>query len=161
MSVPLARTMQSLELKIPAPLVAALLALITWGGVRLFLPVDEAPYARLLAADALAVIGLLFDLAGMEAFRRARTTINPLKPHTASALVDSGIYRLTRNPMYVGLVIVLAGLAVYLWTPWALPAPLVFAAYVQRFQIVPEERALTARFGPDYAAYRAKVRRWL
>ena len=155
------KTMQSLELKIPPPLVAGILALLMWGGVRLWLPTDVPPYARLVAANLLVVAGLGFDLAGFISFRRARTTINPFKPATASALVHSGVYRITRNPMYVGLTLILLGLAVYLWSPWAAPGPLVFAAYIRRFQIAPEERALSALFGEQYLVYQRKVRRWL
>ena len=113
------------------------------------------------AALALAGVGASFDLAGLLAFRKAKTTVNPLTPNKSATVVTTGVYRLTLNPMDLGLALMLLALAVYLASPWALLGPLVFAAYITRFQIVPEERILTARFGTAYSAYCAQVRRWL
>ena len=159
--MPTVMTMQALELKIPPPVVALLMALGMWGIAR-YVPAWEAPdRVRQALAIALAAIGAGFDLAGLVAFRRARTTINPMKPRSASSLVDSGVYRVTRNPMYVGLVFFLCAWAAYLWSPWALLGPVAFAAYISRFQIAPEERALSTLFGAEYSAYMARVRRWL
>ncbi len=84
-----------------------------------------------------------------------------MKPEAASSLVVTGIYKVTRNPMYVGLSFLLLAWAVFLWSAWALLGPLVFLAYIFRFQIAPEERALATLFGADYSAYKARVRRWL
>ena len=98
---------------------------------------------------------------GAIAFRRAGTTVNPLHPENASALVVRGIYRLTRNPMYLGMLILLVGWAVLLanFIPWIfLPG---FVLYMNRFQIGPEERMLASMFGNDFTLYRSRVRRWL
>lgn len=155
--------MSALELKIPPPLVAAAVAGCMYA-VAVLLPAPVLalpPGVRVGMALALAAVGAGFDVAGLWAFRKARTTVNPLTPHRSVAVVSTGVYRLTRNPMYLGLALILLGLAVYLASPWALLGPLVFAAYITRFQIVPEERALQARFGAAYTAYRARVRRWL
>ena len=84
-----------------------------------------------------------------------------MKPQAASSLVIVGVYKLTRNPMYLGLSLVLLGWAVFLWSAWALLGPIVFIAYISRFQIAPEERVLATLFGAEYSAYKAKVRRWL
>ena len=84
-----------------------------------------------------------------------------MTPEAASALVRSGIYRTTRNPMYVGLLLILVAWAVLLSSVWTLLGPLVFVLYITRFQIIPEESALSALFGADYAAYQSSVRRWL
>ena len=155
--------MSALELKIPPPLVAAAVAGCMYAAaVLLPAPVLALPPGvRVGMALALAAVGAGFDVAGLWAFRKARTTVNPLTPHRSVAVVSTGVYRLTRNPMYLGLALILLGLAVYLASPWALLGPLVFAAYITRFQIVPEERALQTRFGAAYTAYRARVRRWL
>ncbi|MBW7833142.1 MAG: isoprenylcysteine carboxylmethyltransferase family protein [Simplicispira suum] len=154
--------MSQLELKIPPPLVAATVAagmvsVALWVGPVLNLPVAF----RLAGALALAVLGACLDVAGIWVFRQAKTTVNPMAPERSAKLVVRGVYRITRNPMYLGLVLILLGLALYLAAPWALLGPLAFAAYITRFQIVPEERAMAARFGADYAAYCAAVRRWL
>lgn len=153
--------MRVLELRIPPPLVALATGLLMWCLPRLLpqwqwdLPGREG-WALLLAG-----VGGLIALFGIVAFVRARTTINPHKPAATSALVVGGVYRFTRNPMYLGILFVLLGWAVFLANAAAfLPLPL-FVLYLNRFQIAPEERALAAAFGEQFAAYRAKVRRWL
>lgn len=153
--------MQKLELKIPPPAVAVLIAAAMWG-ISLLAPLLEvAMFTRVATAITIALIGGGISLAGIISFRRAKTTINPMKPETTSSLVCSGIYRVTRNPMYLGLLFVLVAWAVFLSSPWALLGPVAFVLYINCFQIVPEERALSALFGTDYSAYQARVRRWL
>lgn len=153
--------MRALELKIPPPVIALLIGAAMWG-ISLTTPLVGVPApVRLVVAMAIALIGVVTAIAGVAAFRRAKTTLNPLKPEASSSLVTSGIYRITRNPMYVGLALALIAWAVFLSSPWTLLGPLVFALYMNRFQIVPEERILLSVFGADYSAYQAKVRRWL
>ena len=157
--------MNALELKVPPPVVALCLALLMWL-VALpalpFTPPFELRFGlRACLAVALALIGQGIAIAGIVAFRRARTTINPLKPAAASALVRSGIFRFTRNPMYLGLLLTLAGWAAWLSNPAALLFLPVFVLYIDRFQIGPEERALAALFGAEFAAYRNLVRKWV
>jgi protein-S-isoprenylcysteine O-methyltransferase Ste14 len=153
--------MSSLEVKIPPPAVAAAVAVAMWGTSRLA-PLLQVPSAlRLAAAAAIALVGIGFSAAGVLAFRRARTTVNPTTPEKATSLVSSGVYRITRNPMYVGLSCVLVAWAVFLSSAWALLGPTAFVLYIGRFQIAPEERALAKLFGSEYAAYQARVRRWL
>ena len=124
------------------------------------------PYAwpealRLGLAGGLALMGLALDFSGLVAFVRRRTTISPLSPQKSRALVTGGVYRFTRNPMYLGLACLHGAWAVWLAAllPWL--APLAFVLYVTRFQIGPEERVLTERFGPTYTDYTRRVRRWL
>jgi protein-S-isoprenylcysteine O-methyltransferase Ste14 len=116
---------------------------------------------RLLLALTVALVGIAFSVAAVISFRRAKTTLNPTKPQLTSSLVTSGIYTVTRNPMYVGLLVVLIALAIFLSSAWALLGPAAYVLYIGRFQIAPEERALTALFGAEYTAYQSKVRRWL
>lgn len=152
--------MQSLELKVPPPAIAALVAVVMWG-LSFITPVLEVSSRyRVAAAIAIALAGGAFSVAGILSFRRARTTANPTKPESASSLVSSGIYRITRNPMYVGLLFVLVAWATFLAAPWSLLGPLAFFFYIGRFQIAPEEKALSKTFGAEYSAYKAKVRRW-
>jgi len=153
--------MQALELRIPPPIVALLIAAITWS-ISVATPSVELPgLIRVATAIALALAGVTTAILGVIAFRRARTTVNPLKPETTSTIVTSGIYRYTRNPMYVGLTLVLFAWAVFLSSAWALLGPVGFTLYINRFQIIPEERVLSGMFGTSYSAYQAKVRRWL
>lgn len=153
--------LRALELKVPPPVAALVVAGAMWLLVGDRVSFTALPALRAWTAGALALAGVACDLAGFLTFRRARTTINPLRPDAATALVDRGIYRLTRNPMYLGLTCLLCAWAVVLGSWWALAGPVALAAYLQRFQIAPEERALDARFGDAYRAYRSRVRRWL
>lgn len=153
--------LRALELKIPPPAVMVLIAGAMWR-ISVVTPALEVPaFIRAAAAVAIALAGGGFSLAGIISFRRAKTTVNPMKPETTSSLVCSGIYGVTRNPMYVGLLFVLVAWAVFLSSAWAWLGPLAFVLYINRFQIAPEERALSAMFTTGYSAYRSRVRRWL
>ena len=153
--------MQVLELKIPPPIVALLIAAAMWGA-SLATPAAPLPVnIRLVATIAIALAGVAAAIAGVAGVRRAKTTLNPFKPATTSSLVTSGVYRFTRNPMYLGLALVLLARAVFLSSAWSLLGPLVFILYITRFQIMPEERALSGIFGAVYSEYQTKVRRWL
>lgn len=157
----LRRIAQVLELKIPPPVVALGCAALMYGLARLLPDWRWSwPYGS-VAGVVFALGGLALDAAGVWAFRRVRTTINPLKPGGATAVVRHGIYRYTRNPMYLGLLLVLLGFALYLAHPLAFLGPPLLVAYLTRFQIVPEERVLRAKFGAEYADYVARVRRWV
>jgi protein-S-isoprenylcysteine O-methyltransferase Ste14 len=150
-----------LELKIPPPLVAIVVALLMWLTSRAIGPFDVPHVLRVSAALAFVVIGLGFDLAGLVSFVRAKTTVNPIKPASTSTLVITGVYRVTRNPMYLGLLLVLLGWATFLANGVAYLLALLFVPYIDRFQIAPEERVLSAKFGTEFSAYQARVRRWL
>jgi len=150
-----------LETKLPPPLVALVIVAAMWVVARTTPVVPMADLLRLPVAGVLAAIGIAFALAGSRTFRRAGTTVNPLKPERATRLVVAGVYRFSRNPMYLGLLLGLLALAVYLAAPVALVGPVAFAGYIQRFQIRAEERALEAKFGAEYVNYKRRVRRWL
>ena len=153
--------MKSLELKIPPPAVAALIAVGMWR-ISLLAPLLQLPtVSRVSVSLAIALAGGGFNLAGAISFRGAKTTINPMKPGASSSLVTSGIYRVTRNPMYLGLLLVLVAWATFLSSAWALLGPAAFVLFTNRFQIAPEERVLSALFGAEYTAYQSRVRRWL
>jgi protein-S-isoprenylcysteine O-methyltransferase Ste14 len=155
------RAMRALELKIPPPLVALLIGTAMWHVSRSGPSLDLPLIVRSVAGLALAVLGAAIALAGDIEFRRARTTINPWRPHNTSSLVTTGVYRHTRNPMYLGLLVVLCGWAVFLASAWPLAGPPAFVLYISRFQIHPEEGILSAKFGSVYADYASRVRRWL
>ena len=153
--------MRALELKVPPPLVAVLIAAAMWAVSRVT-PVAEIPYGlRLVGAIVLVLAGVAIAMAGVVAFHRAKTTVNPLKPEASSSLVTSGVYRITRNPMYVGMAFALVGWAAFLSSAWSLLGPAIFGLYMTRFQIIPEERVLADLFGAAFSAYQSKVRRWL
>lgn len=153
--------MKGLENKIPPPAVALLVATTMWGLAEATPNVTVDNKVRLTVVAVCYLLGAGFSLGGVMSFRRAKTTVNPLKPESASALVDTGIYRYTRNPMYVGFALFLLAWAVFLSSPWALLGLPLFIAYIQYFQIRPEERALERIFGSEFLDYKRRVRRWL
>jgi protein-S-isoprenylcysteine O-methyltransferase Ste14 len=153
--------MRWLEHLVPPPLVALLIAVAMWGAGHVGAP-TEAPRAwRLAIAALLAAAGLGCAAAGVLAFRRAGANIDPHHIDKGEALVTEGVYRHTRNPMYLGVALVLLGYSVYLLRPVDFFGPLAFLAYITRFQIVPEERAMARKFGARYEAYASAVRRWI
>lgn len=153
--------MRALELKIPPPLVALIIAATMWIARNVAPTLELSPATRIVTAGVVAVIGGYFSIAGTIAFRRAKTTVNPLKPESASSLVTSGVYRITRNPMYVALALLLVAWSFYLSAPALLAGSVLFVLYVTRFQIQPEERVLRRMFGNEYTSYTQRVRRWL
>ena len=153
--------MRVLELKVPPLAVGALLAALIWLVSRLVPGFNFVFPGWEFLALTLAIAGAMFFVAGVASFRRAITTINPMKPESSSSLVLSGIYKFSRNPMYLGFLVVLFGWAVFLSNALSfifLPA---FIYYMNRFQIEPEEKALTAKFGEEFLTYKSRVRRWL
>lgn len=153
--------MQWLELKIP-PLLAALgIGLAMLGVSRAAPELSFALSGGLAIALSLAALGAILALAAVVAFRRERTTVNPMTPDASSSVVSSGVYRYSRNPMYLGFLLALAGWAVYLSNAAAAVLPVAFVAYMNQYQIKPEERALLAKFGPSFLHYMSRVRRWV
>jgi len=153
--------MRTLEARIPPPVIALGFAVLIWWIARYLPRIEIGPEFKVFMVSALLFIGAFFDLSGLVTFFRARTTVNPISPHKATALVKTGIYKITRNPMYVGLVFFLSAWCIYLESPVALIMVAGFVVYVHVFQILPEERALVRLFGEEYRDYQSRVRRWL
>ena len=152
--------MPSLESKVPPPALVLVIAVFMWL-ISLAAPTlhFDAPAHNWLAV-VLVAAGFITGISGVVTFRRAKTTIDPTKPH-ASSLVTWGVYAMSRNPMYLGGLIMLLGWAVFLSNALAFVFLPVYVLYINRFQIAPEERALTALFAQAFATYRVRVRRWL
>jgi protein-S-isoprenylcysteine O-methyltransferase Ste14 len=153
--------MRSLELKIPPVVIVLLLGAAMWTASRWWPGLRVDPPLRGVLAAGLILTGLGIALAGVISFRRAGTTVNPLQPAASSRLVVSGVYRRTRNPMYLGMLLLLLGWAVWLAHPVALVLAVTFVPVMNRLQILPEERSLAAMFGATFIAYQSSVRRWL
>lgn len=148
--------------RIPPLALTLLLLALMWAADQAWPQYSFAtPWLSLLAA-AIAVAGLLTCLLGVASFQRAGTTVDPRRPTGTSALVTHGIYRYSRNPMYLGMLLVIAGWGLHLghW-PALAGGPLAFVLYLNRFQIAAEERALEAKFGDQYRIYARAVRRWI
>ena len=148
-----------LETCVPPPIVATLAAIAMAAASYLPPSIEPETWHKGAAATLVAAgVGLLF--LGLRGLRAAHTTFDPTKPDRASRLVVSGIYRFTRNPMYLGFAVLLVAEALWLASPWAVGGPLLFVSFIDRFQIRPEERALRSKFGGEYEAYERNVRRW-
>ena len=153
--------MGSLELRVPPLAVVAVAAAAMWLLARAFPHPAVAFHAPWALAGALVGLGAAITVAGVLAFRRAHTTVNPMTPEASATVVSTGIYRLTRNPMYLGFLFALAGWGLMLGN-WLFVLPLAgYVLYMNRFQIGPEEKALERKFGAEYTAYTQQVRRWI
>lgn len=130
--------------------------------VALMLPSLDFTFSALpFLALVLASAGVVFASLGVVAFRSAGTTVDPRVPDQSSSLVVGGVYRTSRNPMYVGFLLMLSGWGVLLGNIASLALLPVFVIYMNRFQIVPEERHMREKFGEDYRHYEEAVRRWI
>jgi protein-S-isoprenylcysteine O-methyltransferase Ste14 len=155
------KPMSYLELRIPP--VAVLFACLAGQRLSAYLfPTFKAVFpGQALLSIGLAVLGAAVALAGVLAFREAKTTVDPTKPELTATVLRSAVYRVSRNPMYLGFALVLMGLGAALGNAPALLMIPTFVLYIERFQIVPEERFLFAKFGIDYERYRQETRRWI
>mgnify|MGYP003673557609 CR=1 FL=1 len=152
--------MSMLNLKVPPPVVLLISAVLMWLISERF-PTNNEPQFRLLIAPILAGLGLSIAVSGILSFRREATTVSPLTPERATSLVIVGIYKFTRNPMYLGLLLILIAWSVFLFSLYSALMLIVFVLYLTEFQIKPEEKALTTLFDDEYVAYTKSVRRWV
>ncbi len=150
-----------LELKIPPPVVFVVFGGLMWALSRLVPAADFSLPAKRVIALAIVGVGGVFAVPAIVSFLIVKTTVHPDKPHETKKLVVTGAYTITRNPMYLGLLLVLIAWAIYLANMASFVLLPFFVAYLNRFQIRPEERALAAKFGGEYEEYCKRVRRWL
>lgn len=156
--------MKFLELKCPPPIamfVAAMVALLASQRNGIFLQQQAHIVDNLVWPLVFLIAGIAMALAGVKEFSHYKTTVNPLHPEKSTSLVVTGIFQITRNPMYLGMLVVLLGWADFLDSIVAFIGPLIFFSYITFFQIQPEEKIMKEQFGDDFVQYCASVRRWL
>jgi protein-S-isoprenylcysteine O-methyltransferase Ste14 len=153
--------MNALENKIPPPIITAIFALIMWLLSSLVTLININAELQMAAVAFVVIVAALFLISAVVSFHLAKTTVNPLQPESASLLVVSGVFKISRNPMYVGFTLLLLAWNIYLSAPVLLIMVLLFTAIITRFQIIPEERAMLKLFGDQFTAYQQSVRRWL
>jgi protein-S-isoprenylcysteine O-methyltransferase Ste14 len=153
--------MRVLELKVPPAAVVVFTAALMWLASWALPSFGFVFPAHGLFAVSFAGAGLVTSALGVVSFMRARTTVNPMRPGSSTCLVRSGVYTFTRNPMYLGFLLVLIGWAIFLSNALAFLLLPAFILYMNRFQIEPEERALASLFAQEFVAYKSRVRRWL
>ena len=153
--------MKQLGLLIPPPVIVLLSGLLMWLLAQFFPVLNGSWPANILISSLFVVIGLAIALNGIMTFKRGKTTVNPKRPIDTARLINTGIYRYSRNPMYLGMLFLLMAWAVQLGNIISIVGIIVYIAYMTRFQIMPEERALQAKFSDDFLEYKKQVRRWL
>ncbi|GAA0410961.1 isoprenylcysteine carboxylmethyltransferase family protein [Cocleimonas flava] len=150
-----------LQLKIPPPVYAISIAILMWL-LSKYMPVAEiiqTPWNKI--GLVIIVIAVSFDVWSLLLFLKKKTTPNPMKPENTSGIVTKGLYQYSRNPMYLGMLIILFGFGIWLGSlsPFImLPA---FYWVITEMQIKPEERMLEQKFTNEYLDYKNRVRRWL
>lgn len=150
-----------MQLKIPPVVIFFLSIGLVFGGYYVFPElVYKFEYQTLISRIILA-IGVLVAFSGIISFRLKGTTVDPTKPNKASSLVTTGVYRYTRNPMYLGMAFILLGGILRIGNPVAIVGLVFFVWYLTQFQIKPEERALQELFGEEYDDFCSRVRRWI
>ena len=153
--------MSRLELKIPPDVVCVLVVALMWLASMRTPRLNLPSPIRVGVTVGLTVTGIWLMVGARILLDQAKTTWRPMIPGRSTSLVSTGVYRLSRNPIYLGMLLVMLGLGVALASPAALAISAVFVLYLDRFQIGPEERVLSAILGREYLDYLASVRRWL
>lgn len=149
-----------INLKIPPPIIGLISAILMWviasNSIQVFIPNS----VKIPLSLFFVVIGLMIDGASIVRFFQTKTTINPLKPNNTTQLVTTGIYSISRNPMYLGLLFILLGWFFYLSAPLSFLGIVFYVFYITRFQIIPEEKILQSVFGDQFTRYKNSTRRW-
>lgn len=146
--------------RVPPPIITALLGLVAFVFSK-YAPLRDLVPSLPWIGGGVGILGVFILLWAGVLFKRRKTTVNPFRPEKTSTIVAEGPYRFTRNPMYLGMLLLLVGLCVLFAHPANIILIIGFVVYITQTQIKPEERALTAQFGTDYTDYMAKVRRWI
>jgi len=145
--------------KIPPPLVVLILVISTFFSSKK-IDLIHIPLQSLISIFILS-IGILILLNPVLKFKKSKTTINPIKFNKVNKLVTSGIYKYSRNPMYLGLLMIVISSSIFYLNIFSILTPLFFYLWINRFQIKREEVFLTEKFGEDYLSYKKKTRRWI
>lgn len=151
-----------MHLRIPPPIVALIGILLIFLSKDYILILYLHPYLQNTLSILFLVIGFVIILSATKEFKKSNTTVNPMKPETSTSLVTSGIFKYTRNPMYLGLSSILLAscfyfsslLGIIVYVPF-------FILYITVFQIIPEEETMKGLFNDKYLDYCSKVRRWI
>lgn len=152
--------LKAFELRIPPLFLTLLVGILMWLLDASFNQITLIKTFRLEISIVLFLLSGFIIISGVYSFRLAKTTVNPIKPEQASALVTSGIYRVTRNPMYLGFALALFAWAIFLNNLYTVGLVVAFIIYLTYLQIIPEERILTKVFGDEFFKYQQQVRRW-
>jgi protein-S-isoprenylcysteine O-methyltransferase Ste14 len=148
-----------METKIPPPIVTLIFGFATYLSRKIF-PEIEIQYSSFFGIFLL-LLGFFILISAVKLFRNDKTTVNPLSPEQATKLVTNGIFKLSRNPMYLGMAVILASVAVLFNIIGGIISMALFCLYITKFQIIPEEKAMKELFAQDFEQYMQATRRWI
>ena len=151
-----------MHLKIPPPIVALIGILLIFLSKDYILILYLHPHLQNTLSLLFLIIGFVIIFLATKEFKKSETTVNPMKPETSTRLVTSGVFKYTRNPMYLGLASILLASCFYFSSLLGIIVyvPL-FIFYITVFQIIPEEESMKTIFNDEYLDYCSKVRRWI
>jgi len=150
-----------MKTRVPPPAIGLICVLAMWLTNRFVTDAVISLPFKLLLAIFFVLAGITISVIAFRQFSRQDTTVNPMQPESATALVSEGIFSKTRNPMYIGLFLMLTGWGIWLANPVNIFVLILFVLYITHFQIKPEEAAMRSLFGAEYEEYTKRVRRWL
>ncbi len=153
--------MKWLELKIIPPLVTLIIGFLMWVVAQFTPKISILLEYNILLAVLFVVLGLMLMFISAYFMFKVKTTINPMRPDKSSTLVTNGLYRFSRNPIYLADLTILIGWGLFLSNLFSIALIALFVLYMNKFQIEPEERKLEEIFGNEYMKYKAKTRRWI
>tara|TARA_B100001996_G_C18292314_1_gene451277 strand:+ start:26 stop:472 length:447 start_codon:yes stop_codon:yes gene_type:complete len=145
--------------KIPPPIVTFICGIVIYFSKSFFN--EFFSYSNDAISLFLLILGLVVFISAVKSFRKQKTTVNPLEPRQASSLVTSGIFKLSRNPMYLGMLIILLAVSFKFNIIGGMLTSLFFYIFITKFQILPEEAAMNELFGNEFIVYSKKTRRWI
>jgi protein-S-isoprenylcysteine O-methyltransferase Ste14 len=148
-----------METRIPPPIVTLVFGLSIYFSREIF-QVVEIKYSFYIGI-LLLILGLAILISAVRLFRKDKTTVNPLSPEQSTKLVTDGIFKYSRNPMYLGMVFILSSMAVFFNLIGGIILIALFCFYITKFQIIPEERAMSNLFSQDFNKYKQATRRWI
>ena len=148
-----------IKTKIPPPLVALTFGFLINYTKNIFPKIEIRN--EIIFGYFMIIIGLIIILSAIILFKKYQTTITPLNPSNATKLITDGIYKFSRNPMYLGLLLVLVGISIILNLTGGFFFILLFILYINLFQIIPEENAMVDLFKDEFLEYKKNVRRWI
>ena len=151
--------MINIETKIPPPIVGLIFGILINYTKDIF-PILKIKNENIFGIFTI-IVGLVCILSAINLFKKYQTTITPLNPSSATNLITNGIYKFSRNPMYLGMLLILAGISIIVNPIGGFLLMLIFLTYINKFQIIPEEKAMTDLFKDEFLEYKEKVRRWI
>lgn len=150
-----------LKLKIPPAVLFIIFTGMIWGLDRILPNSPVAIPFKDWVALVVFGIGVIIGMSGVIEFARRSTTVNPHKPENSNELVTSGVYSISRNPMYLGLLLGLLAMLIYQGNVWSAPVLLLFVWYMNEYQIKPEEVIMEEKFTEEFKEYKSQVSRWI